>query len=131
MAGHITRLYLHQVCLEPDKPIGTIQRELRLKIFEGMSFNLYYFKMNMDPKENHPHYINAEEMQDATSQVIQFLGGKIDGTKVGSDGVFPTDNMTHLVMFRRAYKSKRLLPFIKAGKHIVWFGWIMECMFRM
>lgn len=45
MASHITRLYLHQVCLEPEKAISKIQRELRLKIFEGMTFNLGYFRM--------------------------------------------------------------------------------------
>ena len=41
------------------------------------------------------------------------------------------EKMTHLVMFKRNFNTKRLQPFHVAGKHIVWFQWIMESMFRM
>ena len=107
MASHITRLYLHQVCLEPQKAISTIQRELRLQIFAGMTFNFAFFRMNVDPKQ-HQMYSNAEEMQAASEHVISFLGGGIDKTKIGAGGALPMDRFTHLVLFKRNYKTKRL-----------------------
>merc|ERR1711959_426699 len=39
MSSHITRLYLHQVCLEPAKFLASIQRQIRQGIFAGMRVN--------------------------------------------------------------------------------------------
>ena len=52
MASHITRLYFHRTCLEPTKSLGTIQREVRQKIFAGMTFNFSHFGITFLGVEN-------------------------------------------------------------------------------
>ena len=46
ICGHITRLYMYRTCVE-QKPIGEINKYLKMKIFAGMTFSLEYFLLGL------------------------------------------------------------------------------------
>ena len=61
-------------------------------------------------------------MMKACVNVVGWLGGA-----VAAD----LQNCTHVVLFKKILVTKRLKPAVESGKQLVWFGWVMECLFRM
>ena len=89
--------------------------------------------MQVDPK-NEVVYNNMKELEMACTFVVEYLGGQIDSTNCAQatkNGAGDVSGMTHMVLFNRHLKTKRLMPFKAAGKHVIWYAWIMESLFTM
>lgn len=62
---------------------------------------------------------------EATENVVIDLGGEISSNQAS------WQDCSHIVLFRRAAKRRRVAKELEAGKKVVWYQWVLECFFQM